>query len=119
MLPWGDGAAVLLAAMGLWCAAAAAALARAAQPRAWPALVGRSGSGSTVATIAGVLVFGTVFCVGALHKLDPLALALGGLVIAAVLAVRAAGPAPRLARPWGAAVDVVVVLLVGWRCPTW
>ncbi len=111
-LPWHDGANVLLVAMALWWIAAGGVLARATRPREWPALLRRTGSAGTATAIVAALVFGTVLCAGNLHTLDLFGLALGALAVAAVVAVYASRSLPRLRRPWGPAVDVVLIGLV-------
>jgi hypothetical protein len=111
-LPWHDGADVLLVAMALWWSVAGAVLARAARPRPWPALLRRTGSAGVTTAIVAVLVFGTVLCAGNLKTLSLFGLALGALAVAAVVAVYATRSVPRLRRPWGPAVDVVLIGLV-------
>jgi hypothetical protein len=111
-LPWGDGLGVVLVAGILWCAVAAAALARAARPRAWPPLLRLSGLTEIIWVATALLAFGVLLCVSSVRSLNGPVLALGVIVAAAVLVVHERRRLPRLSRRWGTGVDVVLTGLL-------
>ena len=105
-LPWGDGMAVLLVALGIWWLGAAAALTRALRPRPWPALLRLSGLGSRPAIVAGVLVYGVLVCVSHASALSLPVVGLGAAAVASCLIARRR--VPRLPRRAGAVLDLAI-----------
>jgi hypothetical protein len=111
-LPWGDGLGTLLAAVGIWWAGAAAALAIAARRRVWPPLLRMAGGTYVAALVAGALVLATLVCTTKLSAVTPLPLALGALAAAGILLAYERRALPRPARRWRIAIDAAIVLLL-------
>ncbi len=116
-LPWGDGVGVVLTAVGLWGAAACGALARARRPRPWPALLSFARFASAAWVLAGVLAFGALLCVVSLRSLSVVPVVLGAIAVPTVLFLRERLPPLTLRRPWGAGIDVAIVVLVVLAVP--
>jgi hypothetical protein len=108
----GEGVGVVLVVAALWWVLAAPALARAAAPRPWAALLRAGALTGPAWAAAGVLLGGALLCLADLGSISPLA-ALAGVAVAggAVLAV-ARGWVPSPQRPWGALLDAAIVGLV-------
>ena len=117
VLPWGDGVGVVLAVVGLWGAAATGAMARAHRPRPWPALLRVARFASAAWVLAGVLAFGALLCVVSLRSLSVVPLVVGAIAVPAVLVLRERPALLTLRRPWGAGVDVAIVVLVVLAVP--
>ncbi|MEA2305003.1 MAG: hypothetical protein QOH43_2283 [Solirubrobacteraceae bacterium] len=111
-LPWGDGLRGLFAAMALWSVTAVAVLARAARPRAWAPLRALEGRGEVLGVAAGVMAFVAVLGFTHLSGLDIVALVVGVGVIGAAVARLGSRELPHLRRPWGPAVDALVIVLI-------
>jgi hypothetical protein len=117
LLPWGDGPAVVLAAVCAWGLGAAAALRRASRPNAWPPALALVRFFPGLAIAAVVLTFGVVLCVTAVHSLSAVPLLVGGLATVVVLLRGERLALPRLSRRAGTWVDVAVVVLVALLVP--
>ncbi len=117
LLPWGDGVGVALAAAALWWAVAALAIWRAAQPRAWGALLAVSGIAFTIWALTGALAVGLLLCLTDLGSVSPVGLLLGAAIAAAVFFGLDRVRPPTLGRPWRIAIDVVLLVLLVLAVP--
>jgi hypothetical protein len=111
-----DGGTVIQAAiiLGAWTIGALLMLARARQARPWPRLQRAAELAPYVWAVCGALVFGTLLEFTALDSLSALPVVVGVLVGCAVLVLNARrGVAlPRVPRPWGLAIDLLLIALV-------
>jgi hypothetical protein len=109
---WGGGVRTVLVVVGLWSLAAAAALWRACQPRPWRSLAGIADLTLVIWVAAAVLVLGTLLTVTDLGSLSPLPLVVGAVAIPAIVLFGERRRIPRVPRPWGVAVDLVILALL-------
>ena len=108
----GGGKAALLGMVLLWGVGAAALLWRAASAKPWSHAERLAALAPRLWMLAGVLVLGSLLTVTRLASLDPVPLALGALVVAALVY---GAPLSRWWRPSaraGAAIDVLVVVVL-------
>jgi hypothetical protein len=113
---WGGGMGPLLALLGAWSLAGAAALARAAQARPWRSLLSVVRLAPFLWAAAAAMVVGTLFTVTHLDSLSPLPLAVGVVLIPPAVLLAQRARTPRRLR-WGVLVDVVVVALLALAIP--
>lgn len=110
-----DGGTVIegVAVIGAWTIGALAILARARQPRAWPRLQSAAELAPYAWAVAGALVFGTLFEFTSVDSISVVPVALGALAGSAVLVLNARGGTglPRVPRPWGFAIDALLIVL--------
>lgn len=112
-LPWGDDAPVVLAAACCWWVFAAAVIARASRPRAWPVLLRAAPLVPAATAVAGAGVLGAVLCVTRLARLSAVALLAGLVVVTVTVALYRRVRLPSLTgRPVFALEVVIAVLLV-------
>ena len=111
-LPWGDGTGVVLVAVGVWALGATLLLRRLMRAPAWPPLLSLARCSAWLWAAVGVLLFGLVLSVTAVHSLSVLPLVLGALVAVVVVAYAGRVALPRLSPGLGVAIDVAVVLLL-------
>jgi hypothetical protein len=104
-----DGMKTLLLLAAVWWAVVASALARATRPRPWGALLRLAPWASSAWAGAAVLTLGVVLTVTRLRDLSPVGVGAGAMASLAVLWADRRRAPRRLARPWGAVVDAVVV----------
>ena len=111
-LPWGDGVGVLLIAAAIWWSGAALALVRATRPRPWPTLLRLAGYERGAWALAAILVLGTLLCLTVIRSVSPLAIALGAVAVAGLLATDERLGLLHLPRPWRVATDALIVVVV-------
>ena len=119
-LPWGSGLVVLLLVMASWCLAAAVLLGSAARQRPLRPLL-RLASYRRV-PLAGWVALAVLAPLLALAfaKLGSIALApliVGCVLVALVVAGSERLHVPRVPRPWGHAIDAVIVVLLLFAVP--
>jgi hypothetical protein len=114
VLPGGGGVVEVLAVVGMWWIGAIALLARARQARPWERLLRAADLFSHAWAVAGTLMLGTVLAFTHLGSISPVALALGAVVVPAVLVVyaRRSDRLPRVSPRWGVAIDATIVVLL-------
>jgi hypothetical protein len=116
-LPWGDGVGVVLAGSGAWSVATVATLGRAARPRPWGALLKLANRGRILSLAATVLAFGALLCVTHVRSLSAVALVLGVIVLIGTLAAQDRIRLSRVTHWRGAAIDVVLVVILLMAIP--
>ena len=111
-LPWGDGLGTVCVGVLAWLVAAGAVLLRATRhpPSGTLARLGRFAPSLWVC--AGALVFAALFCVTTIRTLRPVVVAVGAIFVAGVVLGYERWRPPRLRRPAGGAVDVVLMALL-------
>ncbi|MGH2866701.1 MAG: hypothetical protein ACRDNK_03915 [Solirubrobacteraceae bacterium] len=110
--PWGDALGSVLVGTAAWSALAGSVLARAAVTRPWPLLLRLTRPSPAVPGVAAALIFGVVLCVTGLASISLPALAVGGIVAAAILAGRRRGRLPGIAPTPRRALDCAVLLFL-------
>jgi hypothetical protein len=109
VVPHGGGkGAVLIAALGWWLLAAPA-LARAARPHPWRALVRAAPWAGWAWAASAALALGSLLTVTDLRSVSPLPLVLGAGVLLWSFAVAPRRVVPRLRRPWAGIADAGVL----------
>jgi hypothetical protein len=112
VLPGAGGVVEALVAAGGWTIAGTAILARARRPPRWDRLLRVAHLAPHAWLLSGALAFATLLAFTSIGSVSLLPLLLGATAAAAILLVSArGGRLPRLARPWGIAIDAVVIAL--------
>jgi hypothetical protein len=115
VLPGSGGVVKELVVVGVWSAGAIGVLARARQTRPWAPLVKAAQLAPYAWALSGALVLGAVLAFIHLDSISVVPLALGAVLVVAILVVYARRPGaslPRVPRPWGVAIDAAVIAVL-------
>jgi hypothetical protein len=107
-----DGVKAVFVAAALWWLIATVVLSRAARPAPWPPLLSLGRHTAAVWAVAAAAILGALLCFARLGSISPVGLALvllaGSAAVYAYQHVRIGVPGRR----WGAALDIVALLVV-------